>query len=601
MLSRQESYAQGKLYFEQADYDKAIPHLLKAAGPKKGLLDSSPHPEACALLAVTYIKKSDTALSFYWLKIAETLSLQKSSQEQNNLFLGLGYLLNEEYDTALKYLKGISSWYSIWLQAMTAELGGNLELAEQHYLKALSITPEDTQASVLYTLIQFYSTHYPNKAIEQLKNKDRLSSAAFVEIGKMYYLGKPVYLIEQNYDLARQCFTAATKVKDDHDAPKAYFYLGLMQMYGHGDIQNFTAAEDYFRQAKACQKFRQQGSAGLGFMSRFEGLGEQQNAQRAIKHFKQALLHEKSDLSAKINLAEMHVNGEGVEKNSAIATALFMEIFNADKDDLMSVAQTYLTGIGINKNLNKAKLWLNLAKAKGNHQAEKILALIRDDGKQRAMHTSLPVSQEQQFLEQLELHYRITPTKLPFINELRKINTFVETLSKTWPYGYGAKNHLKLQFDQNKNILILEGGLYSADGINTLLKIIAGITKQDSDKYKGMFKGRSVHAEFLAFSEKFNPMKSPVGSSSQSLISQLLSPSASASSSRSTSPGTLASSSSSTSSSISASPSRSTSSSTSASSSSSISSNTSTSFARSQSLYCSGLPPEEDSAPSPAK
>lgn len=588
MQSRQESFLQGQKYLQQGNQEKAIESFLVAARPKKGLFDSPPHPEACSLLGILlFSDPKEKPLAFYWLKIAETLALEKSLQSQVHLLLGVAYWDNQEYDLASKYLKGIYSWHSFWMQGMLAQSGvENPEVAEQFLLQALSLAPEKNKPSILNSLVLLYSKNYPDKLLEKLKDIDQFSSTTLYIIGMMYYQGKPLYPVEQNYHQARHYFNLATQVKDEV-YPDVYAFLGFMEMYGQGNLQNPAAAEQQFRKLDSHLESKGESGTYLGIMFRFEGLGEQQDARKAAGYFKDSFLHAKADICskmnlAKLNLAEMYANGEGVDKNPAIATALFLELFNNDKAKLMSIAECYLLGIGVIKNIKKAKLWLNIAKARGHSAAEKILALIGDDWKLRGVRKSKPDYEEQQFIEQLELCYRLTPTKLPFINEIRKINIFVATLNQTWPYGYGATNNLEIEFNQNKNRLILEGNLYSVEGINTLLKTIERITKQDSEKYNGMFKSQSVHEKFIEFSKKINLTKSTVESSS-SFFSQLWGSSSSSSASSSPSPSGLAS------------PSRAASSSSSSSASSSAASPSvpRATVLASSPLYCSGLPGDD--------
>lgn len=563
MPTREQSYQAGLEYLRKKQYPEGMRCFLEAARPKKGLFDSGPHPLACSQLGAIYMRPekgygipADHAIAFHWLTLAESRGIDDPKVLSGlQILLAVIYTFRDEYDKALEYLKkgkneDIGYNALITALAYTHGLSGcDIQGVEHELLTAFqSKMPSSKEYhSLLNNLfLCYFLTKNTAKLLDLSKDQEKVKSfdsTNLYYLGWIFAYGRPFYDIDQNYRQAHHYFTLATKAGDKIDFD-AYNSLGCIYMYGLNVIADSDKARQYFRLAATSQAKSTQADAEayLGLMARHEGYGDihDYDPRIAVSQFKKAFAITGKNPIAIVNLAEMYAKGEGVAQNLQHATALFMQIYQADKSMIKSVADQYLSGIGSIKNSTKAKLWLAVAASKGDVDAIRLLELFPTDHKHDPIRKSSSLSGKQQFLIQLESCYRFTPVLPPFIAELEQLDNFIKDLGRIWPYSYDAQYNLIQQYNIHKAQLNNEERLYSEVGIRSLLHCIDGITRSDSEKLVGLFHETSVHQRFMLFQKEFsNKLFAKKGvaagsmipsPSSNSLISSMLSSASSSSS-----------------------------------------------------------------------
>ncbi|MGQ3892406.1 tetratricopeptide repeat protein [Legionella sp. CNM-4043-24] len=160
-----------------------------------------------------------------------------------------------------------------------------------------------------------------------------------------------------NYTLAAE--NLAPRVDND---PVANYYLGMMRLYGYGELKNNTMALRYFTE-----------SANKGFLPAQQLLAnyyldEAKNPELALQWYKKAA--EKNDIAAQMYCAAAYQFGYGAKKNTDTARRYFIDAAKNGND----IAQ-YALGMQFlesrdSRNKKMGVIWLSKSADKGNIKAQ---------------------------------------------------------------------------------------------------------------------------------------------------------------------------------------------------------------------------------------
>jgi|GEM_PF-620713 len=149
--------------------------------------------------------------------------------------------------------------------------------------------------------------------------------------------------------------------RSDND-PVANYYLGMMRLYGYGQLRNNTMALRYFTDAAAKGYLPAQSLLAKYY------LVEAKNPEQAVQWFKKAA--EADDTAAQMFCAAAYQFGYGVKKNTDTARRYFIEAAKNGND----IAQ-YALGMQFlesrdSRNKKMGVIWLSKSADKGNPKAQ---------------------------------------------------------------------------------------------------------------------------------------------------------------------------------------------------------------------------------------
>ncbi|STX29458.1 enhanced entry protein EnhC [Legionella beliardensis] len=153
--------------------------------------------------------------------------------------------------------------------------------------------------------------------------------------------------------------------------PVANYYLGLMRLYGYGELKNDTLALRYFTNA-----------ANKGFLPAQRLLANyalsKNEPEEAFKWFKKAA--EADDTAANMYCAAAYLNGYGVKKNPEAAKRYYIEASkNGNAIAQYTLAMHFLDSRQA-QNKKMGVIWLSKAAAQGNLNAQIKLAELYVNG-----------------------------------------------------------------------------------------------------------------------------------------------------------------------------------------------------------------------------
>jgi len=212
-------------------------------------------------------------------------------------------------------------------------------------------------------------------------------------MGEFHRLGQGV---EQNYPRAVEWYVKAA----DGGYAKAMHNLGKFYFDGTGVKQDYRQSIKWFRKASDAGMALSMNNVAVQYS---KGLGVPQNADEAMKWYRKAVksrstlavdnmgkLHAKAQGSAREEIAQWLI-GQAKANNAHVAFALAMwhntgryefptdnarTILYLQKaadlgvpQAMFNLSQMYLAGLGVDKDEQKAREWLNKAAAAGNKMA----------------------------------------------------------------------------------------------------------------------------------------------------------------------------------------------------------------------------------------
>lgn len=184
----------------------------------------------------------------------------------------------------------------------------------------------------------------------------------------------------------REAFEGFKKLAEKDDA-RAINYLGRLCL--GGVLFDEKRAFEYFNRAAELGLVDAVANVGLCYL---QGWGTPEDLEKAKKYFREAtelnsvwaaraladcycreenfeegakwsaLAADAGDLNAIVNLAKLHDEGRGVEKNAEKATELYRQAANAgSKVAANAMGERCVEGAGIERNLREAELWFQMA------------------------------------------------------------------------------------------------------------------------------------------------------------------------------------------------------------------------------------------------
>jgi uncharacterized protein len=220
-------------------------------------------------------------------------------------------------------------------------------------------------------VIQDYTkgNEYLTKAfpgLEQLAKKG--NAPAQCDLGDFFLIATRVkgMDLKKSYEFALYWYGKAI----EQNYPQAQYNLGVLYRdgtgAGNGGVErNYEKAMELFHKAaeyKLCYA-----EFNLGILYR-----EAKNFGKAKEWFEKAGTQKVPEIQ--YTLGFMHLNGEGVPKDSKKAIEYFEYASNQGSTDAqISIGRMYQEGLGIEKNLEKAKEWYKKAAAAGNAFAKEEL------------------------------------------------------------------------------------------------------------------------------------------------------------------------------------------------------------------------------------
>ncbi|MBF0499674.1 MAG: sel1 repeat family protein [Candidatus Riflebacteria bacterium] len=183
---------------------------------------------------------------------------------------------------------------------------------------------------------------------------------------------------DKNYRKARDSFLALASAGNAESA----FQLGMMNERGIGATCAPDRAITWYTLAAEHGHIRAAGRLGALLADRIQsGEGDQaEESSKAMKWLKIAA--EGEDAEARRNLAQMYIDGIGVERNSGLAIQWFRRA--ADQGDVraqVNLAQMYDRGDGVPENAHLAALWYRRAAEQGDADAAYRLGLQLHEGR----------------------------------------------------------------------------------------------------------------------------------------------------------------------------------------------------------------------------
>lgn len=171
-----------------------------------------------------------------------------------------------------------------------------------------------------------------------------------------------------NYPLAAQ-----TLLEQSGKDPVADYYLGLMRLYGYGELKNNALALRYFNQA---------GEKGVlaaqQLLARYN-LIEEKNPEKALYWFKKAAAA--GDISAKMYCAAAYLFGLGVKENSDIARKYYIDAAKNGNAIAQYELGSHFLESRDSRNKKLGLIWLNKAVEQDNPKAQLKLAELYMTGK----------------------------------------------------------------------------------------------------------------------------------------------------------------------------------------------------------------------------
>lgn len=173
--------------------------------------------------------------------------------------------------------------------------------------------------------------------LEELRERaEQGDSCAKFEIGEIYYEGK---LVEKNIQTAVEWFE---KAADDYKEKFSQMKLGRMYEIGDGVEQDYL---------------------------------------KAIKYYERAAFTSPLQYEALYRLALFYLNGYGYEQNYEYAAQMFEVLSNADDDIVPEAKYQYgrclENGTGVDKDLDQALHWYELAAKEGVEEAKEACERLR--------------------------------------------------------------------------------------------------------------------------------------------------------------------------------------------------------------------------------
>ncbi len=168
-------------------------------------------------------------------------------------------------------------------------------------------------------------------------------------------------------------FVAARELPKYSDKDStARYYLGMMRLYGYGELKNNTLALKYFTEAAAAGYLPAQQLLAVYY------LNAGNDPTKALEYFKKAAAAD--DLSAQMYCAAAYKFGYGAKKNSDTARRYFISAAKSGN----AIAQTALAEQFLEsrdkRNKRMGLIWLNKAVDKNNPRALTVMAELYSSG-----------------------------------------------------------------------------------------------------------------------------------------------------------------------------------------------------------------------------
>lgn len=347
-------------------------------------------------LGIKYLKKScdmnnTEALIFYGILCTEGKVVIKDYQKAKECFEKAADLGNSE---------GYNEIGIIYVEGMG--IPQDKELAKEYFEKAANLGNK-------YAYMNLSDIYYigigtdkdVDKAIFYLDKAAELNHVPAINtLGCMYYDGK---VVSEDLFKAKKYFEKAAEFK----FPAAIYNLGLLYEYGYGD----TVFRDIKRALKYYKKAAEWGNpSALKKIGYFYSQGEfvKKDYEMAFYYYNKAALN--GDLESMYVIGQMYFKGEGVSRNYIKAYQYFDKLYkitkdrNAayflgflhqkglggvnldyelakkyykeaiemrDPDSMVDLGYMYMMGIGVAKDLRKARVLLTMAIINGKRRIEK--------------------------------------------------------------------------------------------------------------------------------------------------------------------------------------------------------------------------------------
>ncbi len=214
------------------------------------------------------------------------------------------------------------------------------------------------------------------EAYDDIEEDERYSAANLVyNIGKMHYKGEGT---PQNFLKAKKFFVSSCK-----KVRYANIYLGNIALYGQGEKINYADAKVYYSRALQSKNEMTVGTAAFKLAYIYESVDK--DFDKAGRYY--FLSAKSNNADAHYKLAKLLEQGkfkiDGINENSAEifykkAYDLYInqEKQFSDSNTKINIANLLLDGKGVNKNENKAIDWLKQAEKDGSAVACQHLANI---------------------------------------------------------------------------------------------------------------------------------------------------------------------------------------------------------------------------------
>lgn len=176
---------------------------------------------------------------------------------------------------------------------------------------------------------------------------------SYYYLGEFYFFGGPV---EIDYDKSFFYYNEALKVNPKYS--KAKLCIAYAYYSGKGIEKNYEIAFNMFKELAEEDKLVD----AYFYLGEFYYLGRivQQDYQKAMKYFNEALTYNKNVYGSKYYLGEMYMFGKGVNVDYQKAKMYFEEILNEKHDDAYyKLALMYSGNFGVQKNEEKANEYFN--------------------------------------------------------------------------------------------------------------------------------------------------------------------------------------------------------------------------------------------------
>lgn len=159
-----------------------------------------------------------------------------------------------------------------------------------------------------------------------------------------------------DYTRAAESITAQS-----NNDPVANYYLGLMRLYGYGDLKNNDMALRYFTKAAEAGSLPAQKLLANYYLVRAE------DPQRALEWFKKAA---PNDVSSQLYVAAAYLFGYGVKKNEDTARRYYIDAARGGNSIAQyTLAENFLSSRD-NRNKKMGLIWLTKSAQSGNPRAQ---------------------------------------------------------------------------------------------------------------------------------------------------------------------------------------------------------------------------------------